>query len=305
MKTVDFFIVGAPKCGTTSMYAYLKSHPEVFFPERKEPHFFGSDLEFHDQPKLAFDEYQQLFAAALPHQKLGDASVFYLLSEKAAEEIKAHNPRAIIVVMLRHPVDVMYSFHSQRQFNGTEDIDDFSAALDAESDRRHGKRMPKRIGLRQGLFYRELVNFADQLDRYFDTFGRESVHVILHEEIVRDLPGCYRRLCRFLEIDPTHQPVFDAVNTNKVIRFPWLRDVMRTRPAFLTALVKALLPSARLRKKFRGAAKKINALTQARPPLAPELRARLVDELSPSVIRLEALLGRDLSAWRQHPAPLA
>lgn len=301
MKKVDFFIVGAPKCGTTAMYSYLKSHPEVFFPERKEPHHFGSDLDFCDQPRISFQDYVGLFANAKPGQKLGDASVFYLLSTTAAREIKAYNPSAKIIIMLRNPVDVMHSFHSQRLFNGTENIDSFPEAIAAESDRREGKRMPARIGLRQGLFYRDLVSFADQVERYFDVFGREEVHVIFYDDLSTDLPGTYQKLCAFLGIDGSFQPVFETVNSNKVIRFGWLRDILKQKPPALSAVGRLLLPSAALRQSFRNAATRINMVNQPRTPIAPEIRTQLATELTPSIEKLEQLLGHDLGRWRSKP----
>ncbi len=303
MKKVDFFIVGAPKCGTTAMYSYLKSHPEVFFPERKEPHYFGSDLDFHNQPRISLKDYIGLFVDAKPNQKLGDASVFYLMSTTAAEQIKAYNPSAKIIIMLRNPVDVMHSFHSQRLFNGTENIDSFPEAVAAESDRREGKRMPARIGLRQGLFYHDLVNFADQVKRYFDVFGREAIHVVFYEDLSTDLLGSYQKLCAFLEIDTSFQPVFETVNSNKVIRFGWLRDMLKHKPPALSAVGRILLPTAALRKSFRNAAMQLNMVTQPRAPVAQEIRSQLATELTPSIEKLEQLLGRDLERWRSRPVP--
>jgi hypothetical protein len=303
MRTVDFFIVGAPKCGTTAMYTYLKSHPEVFFPERKEPHFFGSDLEFHNQPRITFDEYVGIFSDARADQILGDASVFYLLSETAAEELKAYNPDAKIVIMLRNPVDVMHSFHSQRLFNGTEDINSFPEAVAAAPERRAGKRMPPRIGLRQGLFYQDLVGFADQVQRYFDTFPRAQVHVILYEDLLNDLPGCYEKTCKFLGIDTANKPGFQAVNSNKVIRYRWLRDILKSKPRILTVAGRLLVPSSSIRKSLRNAAAEMNMVTKPRVPMDPDVRSRLLRELDPSIAKLEQLLGRDLGAWRNDVSP--
>jgi hypothetical protein len=297
MRKVDFFIVGAPKCGTTAMYSYLKSHPDVFFPERKEPHYFGSDLEFHDQPRITFDEYTALFSDAGLNQKLGDASVFYLMSQRAAEEVKTYNPNAKIIVMLRNPVDVLHSFHSQRLFNGTEDIEIFADAIEAEKDRREGRRLPARIGLLQGLFYRDLVKFADQVERYLGAFGRSRVQVILYEDFVADLPGCYRALCSFLEIDATRQPNFSPVNSNKVVRFPALRAMLKDTPSALSLAGRIILPSAHLRRSLRKKLKGINMVTKPRSPIDPETRSRLLCDLAPSIDELGGIIDRDLRAW--------
>ena len=84
----DFFIVGAPKCGTTALYAYLRQHPQIFMPFHKEPLFFGDDLS-HRYGRMSTDEYLALVDGAGDGQRVGEASAWYLYSSSAAEEIKA------------------------------------------------------------------------------------------------------------------------------------------------------------------------------------------------------------------------
>ena len=112
----DFFIVGAPKCGTTALYEYLRQHPAVFMPFHKEPLFFGDDLT-RRYGRLTLHDYMRLFKDAKPGQRVGEASAWYLYSRSAAAEIKAYAPDAQIIVMVRNPVDMMYAEHSQVLFN--------------------------------------------------------------------------------------------------------------------------------------------------------------------------------------------
>src|SRR3989339_415720 len=137
MRKPDFFIVGAPKSGTTAMCTYLKQHPEIFMPEKKESHFFGTDL---NSPRFIRDKkiYLSLFSKAKDERRVGESSVWYLYSKKAASEIKEFSPSASIIIMLRNPVDMLYSQHSQFLYNGNEDIACFEEALNAEQDRRRG-----------------------------------------------------------------------------------------------------------------------------------------------------------------------
>ena len=94
-KKPDFFIVGAPKCGTTSFYHYLRQHPQIFMPDNKEPHYFGSDLKKRsDEFIKTEEEYLSLFKDADPSQMTGEASTFYLYSKVAQEEIKSFSPHA-------------------------------------------------------------------------------------------------------------------------------------------------------------------------------------------------------------------
>jgi hypothetical protein len=293
-RVPDFFIVGAPKCGTTSMYAYLRQHPDVFMPFHKEPLFFGSDLT-RRYGRMTPADYLALFRDARDEQVVGEASAWYLYSETAAREIHDAAPDSRIVVMLRNPIDVMHAQHGQLLYSRQEDIADFAAALDAEPDRLRGRRLPPGPIRRENLYYRRMVRFAEQLERYLDVFGRERVHVIVHDDLQADTPGEYRRLLAFLGVDPDVEVDFSRRNERKRIRFGWMQQLIWDPP-----LVRRLAPVLRrfpLVHAARGALLRANSVPDARTELDPELRSRLGRELAPEVARLGALLGRDLGHW--------
>ncbi|MGH2443292.1 MAG: sulfotransferase, partial [Chloroflexota bacterium] len=104
----DYFIVGAPKCGTSSLASYLKQHPRVYLPESKDVPFFGSDLQYRPR-RETLDEYQNRFAGAGGATRIGEACTAYLYSRRAAAEINAYSTDADIIVMLRNPLETMYS----------------------------------------------------------------------------------------------------------------------------------------------------------------------------------------------------
>lgn len=137
MTRPNFFIVGAPKCGTTSLYEYLRSHPQVFMPEKKEPEHFSDDLDWRNvmlRHRVADrDDYLSLFDPAPAHAAaVGEASTWYLFSEAAAGAIHDFNPEARIIIMLRDPVKMMYSLHGQFLKDCNEVIEDFAQAIAAE-----------------------------------------------------------------------------------------------------------------------------------------------------------------------------
>ena len=217
----NFFIVGAAKCGTTSMYEHLRAHPQVFMPTgsipgnsvrtAKEPHYFGRDLNIVDGWAVRdLDTYLSLFASANGAKRVGEGSVWSILSSTAAEEIKAFDPQAKIIIMLRDPVDMMYSIHGQLIRGGVEDLLDFELALDAEDDRRQGRRVPHNANFPMGLWYRFRATLSPQVQLYFDVFGRDAVRVILFDDFIRDTAKVYRQTLEFLDIAPDFQPVFDA-----------------------------------------------------------------------------------------------
>ncbi len=111
--TPDFFIAGAPKCGTTSLWNYLRAHQRCSCPlTRSQTTFAAICLRIYVLAPSR--EYEALFAAAPPHALLGEASVFYLYSKVAIGQIMAHNVNARIIVMLRNPVEATRSMHSFR-----------------------------------------------------------------------------------------------------------------------------------------------------------------------------------------------
>jgi hypothetical protein len=295
-KRPDFFIVGAPKCGTTALIDYLKQHPEVFVPERKELDYFGSDLVFKNY-RLTEEQYLSWFAPANGEKRAGEGSVWYLRSIRAAAEIKAFSPAAQIIIMLRNPVDVMHALHSQRVYNGNEDIEDFAAALDAEADRRRGVRLPQRATDHFGCFYRDTVRYATQIERYFDTFGRDRVKVILYDDFAQDTARAYRETCQFLEVNHEFRPSLRVVNARKRVRNQAVRDFLRRPPAGAGLVLRALGLRPDRNGGYKGWLRRLNSTARSLPALDPEMRKTLQREFEPEVRQLSKLLRRDLSYW--------
>ena len=299
MRKPDFFIVGAPKCGTTSMSEYLKQHPEIFVSEPKEPHFFGTDLKslwsdrferYRDK-----DKYLSLFADVRDEKRVGEASPWYLYSRQAAVEIKQFNPVSRIIIMLRNPVEMVYSLHGQQLYNGNEDIFDFEEALEAEEDRRNGRRLPETAHNPAALFYTDTARYCGQVQRYFDVFGRENVHIIVFDDFIGDTSQVYRETLEFLEVAPDFQLQFAVHNPAKSIRSTRLHRFTVARPAFLRR-VKWVLPNS-LRRRMVKSLVRFNVRKGSRPPLSQELRHRLQQDFMEEVEGLSVLLDRDLTHW--------
>ncbi len=299
--TPNLFVVGAPKAGTTALASYLASHPEVFVAD-KELSYFGSDLVFGAKGggrwRLAYEPYLQWFAGSGDTRYRADRSVFYLYSQRAAEEIHAFDPEARIVAMVRNPVDQMHSQHSEMLFQGDEDIASFADALDAEDDRRAGRRIPPGCLKAFGLQYRAIARYADQLERYLALFGPDRVCVVLYDDLSADTPAAYRGVLSFLGVDAGHRPSFEVVNANKVVRSARMRDLLRQAPPGLRRLGRLAVPDDRARAALRRRLHTFNTKGAPRPPMDPALRTRLVEEFAPETRRLEKLLGRDLGAWQ-------
>lgn len=267
-------------------------------PFRKEPHYFGEDLP-QRPPYLDEAAYLRLFEQAGDTQRIGEATVWYLYSQSAAEQIRAFSPDARIIIMLRRPVEMMYSLHGLFLFTTWEDIPDFSAALDAETDRRAGRRLPANTWWPKALQYRWLADYAPHVTRYLDLFGPRRVKIIIYDDFRADTAGIVRDTLDFLGLDPSFVPRLGVVNRARVARSRRLQSVLYSH-RFLDMLGR--LPPRGFHLAWR-ALMRANIRYQARPPLDPQLDASISADLEPAVVRLEAVLDRALPAWHAPSRP--
>jgi hypothetical protein len=298
----NLFVVGAPKCGSTALWTYLGEHPDIFM-GGKEYHYFGSDLAYHGpRSRLTSEAYLRCFAAANGERYRGEASVGYLYSTRAAQEIHAYSSDARIIAILRNPVDMIHALHSEELFQGDEDIADFEAALAAEEGRRQGEGIPATCEALWPLFYRDVGRYASQVRRYIDVFGRDRVHVIISEEFRADTSAGYQSVLEFLGVDPEFQPEFPVVNANKVPRSTTAVRLLRRPPRVVHRLARLLMPDPATRRAMGKRLQELNVDQRPRTAMAPELRRSLQAEYADDVARLGRLLGRDLSLWTDSPA---
>jgi hypothetical protein len=299
-KRPDFFIVGAPKCGTTALAQYLASHPDIFMPQ-KEMHFFGADLNFGRQfYRRDRDTYLAEFDGWNGQARTGEASVWYLFSTRAAEEIKAFNPDAEIIILLREPVSMLYSLYYQFLFDGNEYLPSFEEALEAEHDRSAGRRIGRLTYLPQALAYRSTACFAEQVRRYFELFGRERVHVIIYDDLAADTAQTYRNTLEFLGVSSPMNPPGRETGGNISVKSPFLRTILNDPLVRGTAIaLRRWLPGPifTVIQKTGTQIIHLNQRPAKRPPMADDLRRSLQREFAPEVERLSALLGRDLTQW--------
>jgi hypothetical protein len=298
MRIPDFFIVGAPKCGTTALWTYLSTHPDLFLPELKEPHYFSSDFPEYGQIKT-IEEYAQLFAGTPAHVLLGEASVWYLYSEVAVPKIIVLNPEAKMIAILRNPVEMVYSLHYLLVHTLDEDIEDFEVAWESQHERAHGRRIPKHCREPKHLLYKNVCSFSGQVERLLRAVPLQQRLVLLYEDLAADPRATYRRVLEFLGVPDDGRTSFPRVNASATRRSAWLNMVLRTLPKRIAPIyrpAKSLVNSFGLRPGVRLTS--WNVKEKARSPLDPALRRRLVREFAPDIDRLEQLLGRSLDRWR-------
>src|SRR5687768_2910701 len=189
------------------MYEYLRGHPDVYMSPIKEPAYFSPDvppqrIRFrHDRDQ---DRYLDLFAGAKDERYVGEASTYYIYSRMAPQLIHEFDPAARIVAMLRNPVEMAWALHGQRATHGREPITDFEQALAADNQPDAGGAARREQVDMVGR-YRDRARYAEQLERWFDAFGRKSVHLIVFEEFVADTQREFSRLLTWLGIDAAYR----------------------------------------------------------------------------------------------------
>jgi len=268
----------------------------------KELHYFGSDLVFRNKPRPTMDQYLSRYAAAGNEMFRGDSAIWYLYSRTAAAEIAEARPDARCLALLRRPDEMVHALHSEFLYQGDEDIPDLGDALEAEAARRGGDRIPRGCDIPWALQYRQVARYAEQVARYQSLFPPDQLLVVLYDDLAADTPGVYRRILQFLGVDPTFEPEFEVVNSNKVVRSAGFREFLRNPPAPVRRLGQTLVRDQRVRRALGQRLVSLNTDRVARDPIDPQARAVLQSAYADQVMRLAELIGRDLSAW-QEPTP--
>lgn len=294
-----FFIVGAPKSGTTSVYHYLKQHPEVYLPRIKELNFFCTDLHFRF-PLLDEQQFLAYYKDCKNEKAIGEVSVWNLCSKAAAQNIYQFNPDAKIIILLRNPADMMYALHSNHVFNDNEIIPGFEEALNAQEERKQGLRISASIKCPvEGLYYFDVGAYAEQVRRYVQLFGQQQVRVILFDDLAADTRNVYASLLKFIEVEEVMPDSFKQYNANKTTRSDLVKQLTVHTPAMLKSIGKRLFPHQSVRRdRLMYWLWKINTRESKRPALDQELRKRITARMKDDITSLEQLIGRDLSQWR-------
>lgn len=301
----DFFLVGVPRSGSTTLYATLSQHPQLYMPEQKEACYTCRELDSglrlqHTRFYNDRDEYLALFAAARADQLIGEGCVVNIYSTRAPDEIRNLNRDARILVQMRDPIEQMYSNHALKVLNVGIAHDRFAEALTAEQLVRARRRaMPMKIAehdLRDG------ATVSPGLARFIDTFGRDRVHVSLFEDFRADPQAVVRSVATFLGVDSAFEPRVGVHVPNRVAPLNRLNRAMGSRRVIERA--KRALPS-RLHPVARSVATavfRINRRRTQRPALETALRDQLREEFGPEVDQLSRLVGIDLrSRWWPQP----
>jgi hypothetical protein len=300
MPLPNFLVLGAARSGTTSLYRYLSQHPAVYLSPVKEPNFFafagestaGRGAGFQRMVSVSVTdpaEYRALFDGVTTETRYGEASTKYLYLPSAVGNIRRYVPDARFVVTLRNPVERAYSQYLLTLRDMKETLTDFGAALEAEPQRIREDWDTSYHYAKRGFYYH-------QLRRYLDVFSRDQFSITLYDDLRRDPPTLMRVLFRFLGVDENCPVDTQATHhSSRMVRTPrnefW--STVMVKPSRTRTFLKQMLPTA-LREPV---SQRLHERATFQPPLLPEVRAKLVAGYREDILRLQDLLGRDLSGW--------
>ena len=310
------FIVGAPRCGTTTLASFLQQHPDVCFSAVKEPHFFTqhdfSSVDKVTMERLVEDEYlERFFSQCDGSEKLrAEGSVTYLYGADHMKPILELWPDSKFVIALRDPLSMLPSLHARLLVTGDENIREFPKAWAKVDERARGKSIPRSAVDPRFLRYDEAGKFGRNVAQFLKVVGRERCHFVLFDDLSRDPQGAYRDLCHFLGIKPWEDTNFAAQRKNKSIRFGWLQRLLKRPPKSVRTVLAGEKYRQREKKLDAKEGKAIaaifavrtrlldwNKIPAKRQELDPKLRSQIIERLRDDVILLSKTIDRDLSHW--------
>jgi hypothetical protein len=298
----DFVIAGAPKCGTSALYAGLKDDARIFLPVTKEPHYFSFDYPSQREVELLQD-YDDLFRRAKPGQLRGEISVHYLSSTRAIPALLERRPDVKIIVFARNPVDLFVSWHNEAIRGLHDDVTSPEEAWRLQEVRARGECVPKSCKEPAFLQYGKFCSLGAQIQRLSQIVPAAQLLVLFHEDLVSapretlTRMGDHLGLAGGIQVTLAHENVFGHYTNAVVPKLlgtingnPWLKSARLKVKPMLNQL--GIRPLAWLvRRSFKSAPK---------PVLSEEFLGELRTAFSPDVALMEQLTGRRLSQWLDH-----
>jgi hypothetical protein len=297
----NFFIVGAPRCGTTSLYTYLRDHPQVFMCHPKEPHYFAEDVPAPRHVET-LEDYLKLFEGATDKQhKLGEGSVWYLSSEHAIRRIYEFKPDARLIAMLRNPIELVVSLHNQHYALHIDDVPDFETAWRLQSARANGQHIPPGCTNLAQLQYKRAGELGTQVQRLMSVFPSDQIMLIIFDDFIARTREIYEDVLDFLGLPSDGRTKFQRVNRSREGRYGRLNRAVVLNRTLNSLLINSGISQTAPYRFVR------NLLIKETPPtvkkaLSPDFRAELAEVYREEVALLSELVGRDLSSWVERPA---
>jgi hypothetical protein len=278
MAVPNFLIIGDVKAGSTSLWYYLRQHPEVCMPDEKELRYFAYDeqnpyhVRAHSSRVKTYSEYLRHFEKCGNAKAVGEASPNYLRSPGAANRIKAKLPGVRLIVCLRNPADRLYSTYLMNYREGYTK-----------------KPFDEELFGRDAAFIKAQFYFLD-LKRYFDRFAHNQIKIVLFDDLRKDAGSVVKYLYEFLDVDKSFAPSLAVQNEGGIPKsLLWYKIFVRGK----SLIGRFGAPPAALRQ----LSKIIERRSLRKTPLDPHIRRKILEVCEEDIRATQDLIGRDLSAW--------
>tara|TARA_B110000914_G_scaffold13961_1_gene10922 strand:+ start:672 stop:1571 length:900 start_codon:yes stop_codon:yes gene_type:complete len=294
-KKPNFIIIGAMKAATTSIYTYLKQHPDIFMTKVKEPMFFNNFNQNTDFKVLgnkskkvnSLLDYFSMFSSVKNESAIGEASPAYIYNENAPHLIKEHLPDVKIIAILRQPTDRAYSNFLHTKRADRENVNSFEQAIKIEKERISDNWSPLYHYIQKGFY-------SVQLKRYYNLFPKENIKVYLFEDVVKTPKETLKDIFKFLNVDENIE--IDVSKKSNVSGTPkgilgFILKKMRYYNLMPKFAISDYLPTFIINLLFKSVYKDTEKLDSV-------LRKELTDKYyREEILKLEKLIDRDLSNW--------
>ena len=292
MSKVNLFVIGAPKCGTTALCEYLTSHPDIQFSSPKEAKYFHTDFNKSHRYVHSEKQYHSCFGSWPCDSKvIAEGTVWYLYSRVAVKNIIQYNPDAKFVVMLRNPIDLAYSLHSQLLYGGDESEKDFDAAWKLQDARSNKQHIPRNCRDPKSLQYGEIAKLGKQVNNLLNLVDRKNIKFIIFDDFIKNPDVEYLNVLSFIGLHDDGRKDFPKINENKKIQSGLL--------TWLLYESKNIKNKLGLRKSF-GIWKFLSHLISVkseRSPLKNDMRNEMKEYFKDDVMLLSSLIDRNLNYW--------
>jgi hypothetical protein len=278
--TPNFFIVGAPKSGTTSLFHYLQEHPEVFLPELKEPHFFSCPevkaTYYKTEIVDSKEKYLNLYQSEKSFKSIGDLSSSYLFNKKAAKRINTFNPDAKIIIVLRNPVERAISHYLM-------DVNLGYINVSLKTILKNKDEYKK--------FYQEYIElgfYDKQIEIYKEYFPESQIHIILTSSLHTETEDTLKSIYSFINVSTTFKPDFNTkYNQYRKPRFGFLKKILKSN------ILKTTIPSG-----MKATLKPLLFNQNAEKPKLEKEKSLLKEIYKNSILKTEELISKDLAPWK-------
>jgi hypothetical protein len=225
----NFLIIGAARCGTTTLYSHLQRHPDIYLPAQKrpEPHFFYKSAEY----SRGIDYYERRYFSAWQGEKgVGEASTSYLYGPDVPRRVQSSLPGVKLICSLRNPVDRAFSSYRHTVASGIETLP-FAEAIAREDERAAAfadtamRELAPYAYVGRGLYYRQLM-------RWFSQFDRAKIKVVIFDDLITDPHSTFAGIARFLGVAPDGLPRREVEAENRSVP-AGVRMAMETRRALV------------------------------------------------------------------------